>query len=67
MSPSTYSLFNFHKGQYLRIPDDFSKIDGWLVTQFSTVEVLYNNTVAINVAGCRLLIGQLQCQNMLYS
>ena len=42
MSPSNYNLFNFAKGQCLHIPDDFSKIDGWFVTQLATVKVLYN-------------------------
>lgn len=51
MSPSTYNLFDFDKGQSLHIPDDFSKIDGWSVDLNSVVEVyvykLYSLTTYI--------------------
>ena len=46
MSPSTYSLFNFAKGQCLHIPDDFSAIKGWFVRKHSIVKVnMFNSTV----------------------
>ena len=38
MSPSTYNLFDFAKGQSLHIPDDFS-ITGWSVGLNSVVKV----------------------------
>ena len=39
MSPSTYNLFDFAKGQSLHISDDFSSIDGWSVGLNSVVKV----------------------------
>ena len=38
-SPSAYNLFDFAKGQFLHIPDDFSNISGWSVHPNLVVKV----------------------------
>ena len=39
MSPSNYISFDFAKGEYLYIPDNFSAINGWFVWKHSIVKV----------------------------